>query len=407
MPALRQQIYSEIQKRAAITEMKILLITSSFPRHDSIAGVFIPDTIRALNALGAKVHVLTQNCDGAQTITKSLWGGCDITYFGWKGGNIPLVELIRQRASGIFLVLQYLINGSVAGRRICRNWQPDIIFAEWLIPAGFIARIISVLSGIPYACRALGSDVYIAAANPLIRPLIKRIARKSILLFADGFDLCRKTSLLAGGKECFFAATARKLEIKKANSTFRPLPDENRFTFCCIGRLHKVKGQDILIKACALLLQRGISFRCYLVGAGEEKENLEKLIKSLSLEQNVILTGRLEDADVAGLISKIDCVVIPSRSESIPLVMSEGLSALKPFIVSNVGDMGFLAEKYNLGYVVQPEDQNELACALMKMNDFKLRSAFYNKQRYEELAAILSVEAGAGIIYDKIRGLNN
>ena len=368
--------------------MKILLITSSFPRHDSIAGVFIPDTIRALNVLGAQVHVLTQNCESKYTISKSLWKGCDITYFGWKGGDIPLVELIRQRTSGIFLVGQYLAKGSLAGMRICRIWQPDIIFAEWLIPAGLIARFLSFFTGIPYACRALGSDVYIAAGNPLLRPVIKRIVRKSTLLFADGFDLCRKTSLLAAGKECFFAATSRKLENN-------------------IETLHKVKGQDILVKACALLLQKRISFCCYLVGAGEEKENLIKLVKSLSLEQNVILTGRLEDDAVAELISKSDCVVIPSRSESIPLVMSEGIAAGKPFVVSNVGDMGFLAEKYNLGYVVPPENQDELADVLMKMSDSRLRSAFYDKQRYEELAAILSVEAGAEIIYDKIRSLNN
>ncbi len=387
--------------------MKILLITSSFPRHDSIAGMFIPDTIRALNALGVQVHVLTQNCESSHTAYESLWAGCDVTWFGWNGRDIPLVELIRKRTAGIFLVLQYLVNGFFAGRRICRNWQPNIIFAEWLIPAGFIARMLSLFYGIPYACRALGSDVYIAADHPLIRPLIKRITANSILLFADGFDLCRKTSILAAGKECLFAATSRKLENKTGTGTYRRRQDEDRFTFCCIGRLHPVKGQDILIKACAILFRRGIVFRCYLVGAGEEKEELEKMITGLSLEHNVILTGMIGDGDVAELISNIDCLVIPSRSESIPLVLSEGISAGKPFVVSNVGDMGFLAEKYNLGYVVPAEDDAELACALMKMSDFKLRSTFYNKQRYEELSSILSVEAGARIIYDKIRELNN
>ena len=53
--------------------MKMLLITSSFPNDKSIGGVFIPDTIRALNALGVQVHILTQNCDGSDSITKTLW----------------------------------------------------------------------------------------------------------------------------------------------------------------------------------------------------------------------------------------------------------------------------------------------------------------------------------------------
>lgn len=369
--------------------------------------MFIPDTIRALNSLGVEVHVLTQNCDSSDTVSELLWEGCDATWFGWEGKNIPLVELIRKKPSGIFLAGQYLINGFFEGLRICRNWQPDIIFAEWLIPAGFIARAISAFSGIPYACRALGSDVYIAAANPLIRPLIKSIAQKSVLLFADGFDLCEKTSALATGKECFFAATARIPGNKKKTGTFRQMPDTGRFTFCCVGRLHPVKGQDVLIKACSVLREIGISFRCYLVGAGDEKEKLEKLITSLSLEEFVILTGRLEDADVTELINNIDCMVIPSRSESIPLVLSEGISSKKPFIVSNVGDMEFLVEKYNLGYVFPSENHDKLARVLTKMSAAKLRDSFYNKQRYEELASILSVEAGAKTIYDKIKGLNN
>ncbi|MEN6621730.1 MAG: glycosyltransferase [Smithella sp.] len=383
--------------------MKILLVTSSFPYNNSIAGMFIPDTIHALNSLGAEVHVLTQNCDGSHTVHEKLWKGCTITRFGWNGGITPMVELVRKRAFGIFFAFQYLINGFFNGKRICQDWKPDIIFAEWLIPAGFIAGILSMFSSIPYACRALGSDVYIAASNPLIRPVIKQIAQKSAVLFADGFDLCKKTSVLASGKECFFAATARKLENKNKNNNFQQMPDANHFTFCCVARLHPVKGQDILVKASEILREMGIPFRCYLVGAGEEKEKIEKMISNLSLEQNVILTGRLEDDDVLKLISNVDCMVIPSRSESIPLIMSEGICARKPFIVSNVGDMGFLAVKYQLGIIVPSENQEELARALAKMSNAKLRSSFYNKQRYDELSAILSVEAGAKTIFDKIK----
>jgi hypothetical protein len=67
--------------------MKLLLITSSFPQNGLISGVFIPDTIRALNRLGVSVHVLTQNCYGSEALTNELWPGCVVTYFGWAGGS--------------------------------------------------------------------------------------------------------------------------------------------------------------------------------------------------------------------------------------------------------------------------------------------------------------------------------
>jgi glycosyltransferase involved in cell wall biosynthesis len=351
------------------------------------------------------VHVLTQNCDSFKTNYELLWPGCGVTYFGWNGRDTPVISLLKNGLSGIFFAAQYFVNGFLAGRHICNNWKPDIIFAEWLIPAGLIARILSVLTKIPYCCRALGSDVYIAANNTFLRPLIKHITKKSTLLFADGFDLCQKTSALANGKKCYFAATARKTENIKPPHELKS--DFKRFNLGCIGRLHQVKGQDILIKACNILHKKRIDFQCYLIGEGEERNNLEKLIKNLSLEQNVLLTGRQEDAEVQELLLNIDCVIIPSRSESIPLVLMEAVSAKKALIVSDVGDMGLLAEKYNLGYVVKPEDHNGLAEALIKMSDSKIRASFCNEQNRNELASILSVEAGAKVIFEKIRGLQS
>ena len=382
--------------------MKILLITSSFPKNGRIGGIFIPDTVRALNKMGGVVHILTQNCDSTSNYSETLWPGCEITYFGWKGKDVALISLFK-KISGIFLILQYFLNGIISGKRICKKWYPDIIFAEWLIPSGLIACILSLLTKIPYCCRALGSDVYIAADSFVVRPIIKQIAQRSSLLFADGFDLCRKTSALADGQECNFAATARKLEDKK--SDFIHLDDTGFFTFCSLGRLHKVKGFDFLIKACSLLQNKNINFRCYIVGDGEEKKSLEMLIKNLALDENVILTGRLDDGDISDLFRHVDCIVIPSLSESIPLVLSEGVNAHKPLIVTNVGDMGYLAEKYKLGCVVEKENYNDLAEALIKMSHAKIRASFYDKHNYDELNSILSPDSGAKAIYGKIKGL--
>ena len=122
------------------------------------------------------------------------------------------------------------------------------------------------------------------------------------------------------------------------------------------------------------------------------------------MDKNVILTGRLEDGDLSDLFRHVDCIVIPSLSESIPLVLSEGVNANKPFIVTNVGDMGYLAEKYKLGYVVEKENYNDLAEALIKMSNAKIRASFYDKHNYDELSSILSPESGAKAIYEKIKG---
>jgi glycosyltransferase involved in cell wall biosynthesis len=385
--------------------MKLLLITSSFPQNNRISGMFILDTIKALNRLGVDAHILTQNCDSRETYTELFWPGCKVTYFGWNGGEIPIVSLLGKGVYGKTLAVQYFINAFFTGKNICKDWKPDTIFAEWLIPAGLIAALLSKYCRIPYCARSLGSDVYISAQKALLRPFIKYAAKHASFLFADGFDLCKKTSALANGAECNFAATARKMSGGK--STFQSRRQPELFTFCCIGRLHNVKGQDVLIKACELLSKKGINFRCYLVGAGNEKNNLERMINDLSLSESVLLAGRLEDGDIAELLQNIDCVVIPSRSESIPMILLEAVAAKKPLVVTDVGDMRLLAEKFNLGYVAKREDFIDLAEFLIKMNDPEIRNSFYNKERYEELMSLLSIESGANVIYHKIKGLQS
>jgi hypothetical protein len=85
------------------------------------------------------------------------------------------------------------------------------------------------------------------------------------------------------------------------------------------------------------------------------------------------------------------------------MIMLEAVTAKKPLIVTSVGDMGFLAQKYKLGYIIPSEDYDKLAKALVPMSDSSMRDSFYDQARYEALASVLSIESGAKIIYKKIK----
>jgi len=82
------------------------------------------------------------------------------------------------------------------------------------------------------------------------------------------------------------------------------------FTMVAVGRLDKIKGFDILIKEVAKL---DFPFCLNIVGDGDERENLEKLILDLDLSEKVNLLGYKED--IPSLIASADLVVITSHSE--------------------------------------------------------------------------------------------
>jgi glycosyltransferase involved in cell wall biosynthesis len=379
--------------------VKILIITSAFPGTIPFAGAWIPDLIEELNKLDCYVHVLTQNCEGEITKYIRHQDGYEITRFAWSGKDMPLIDVMRRNP---LLAVSFFYNAVKAGYCIIKNWKPDVIFAEWMVPAGLTAFVLSRITDVPYAVRALGSDVLIVAKKPGFRQIIKIIADKAKVLFADGFDLCEKTSYLAVGKDCFFAATGRKMGSQR--SDFRPFPDLGLFKVCSVGRLHRVKGQDILIRAAHSLAEKGVKYRLYIVGDGDEYERLNEMIENHQLRGQVLLTGRLEDGDVTDLLRHVDCFVIPSRSESIPLVLAEAVRANKPLVVTHVGDMASLVNQYRLGFVIPSEDPDEMARALLRMSNPDERKKFISDEMRAEVLSILSVEGAAKTIRDKLAG---
>jgi glycosyltransferase involved in cell wall biosynthesis len=60
-------------------------------------------------------------------------------------------------------------------------------------------------------------------------------------------------------------------------------------------------------------------------------------------------------------------VLIPSRQESIPVILSDALQLGRPVIVSDVGDMGTLVRRHHAGIVVPPGDSHALAEAMLTL----------------------------------------
>lgn len=107
-----------------------------------------------------------------------------------------------------------------------------------------------------------------------------------------------------------------------------------------VGRLSlRKKGQDILIRAIKLCVDRGLDVECILVGspAAEDSQTLpmlRALASDLQLEERVhFLQGR---SDIADLLAKANIFVLPSRHEGFGLALVEAMAAGLPVIASNI-----------------------------------------------------------------------
>ncbi len=82
----------------------------------------------------------------------------------------------------------------------------------------------------------------------------------------------------------------------------------------CAGRIEKVKGQDVMIKALSRLPAH---VTLAIAGHGSEVDNLKSLAKKLAVEDRVIFLGLVED--MASFYQALDLFCLPSRMEGFPL----------------------------------------------------------------------------------------
>jgi glycosyltransferase involved in cell wall biosynthesis len=170
-----------------------------------------------------------------------------------------------------------------------------------------------------------------------------------------------------------------------------------------VGRHAHVKGVDVLVDAVLRLRQGGApTFSLDLVGDGELTLDLSRRIADAGFAGDVRFLGRLSDDDLARAFASCDCVVIPSRSESIPLALSEALQNRRPVIVTDVGDMGDLARRHGLGEVVPPGDAVALAAALRR---FMIAPWQLDEGRVGRLLEELTFESAAPELLRRLEGM--
>lgn len=146
-----------------------------------------------------------------------------------------------------------------------------------------------------------------------------------------------------------------------------------------LGNMRKVKGADILLAAMDRLPPEA-NLHLLLIGELRDPQVLLAL-QSLRRKERIHQLGYR--ADGAELLRLCDVVVMPSRErEGFPKAVIEGMAQGIPAVVSRVGGMPELVEHGSSGLVVEPEDPEGLAQALITLAQSpELRSTLGNQAR--------------------------
>jgi glycosyltransferase involved in cell wall biosynthesis len=137
-----------------------------------------------------------------------------------------------------------------------------------------------------------------------------------------------------------------------------------------IGRLCDTKGFPDLVEACAILKQRGLQFRCRIIGDGYMRGELERQIRASGLEDTVEIAGLLPREKVLAEYRRarlfvLPCVVTPRGDrDGLPNVIVEAMAMGLAVIGTDVSALGEAIEDGETGRLVPPRNPQALADAI-------------------------------------------
>ena len=338
--------------------MKICMVTSSFPKDpaDLVQAPFIPGVIAELTKWGHSVVVYTPAKPGAG----HDWKDFRVERFAWANFSGRISDLAAHPIRNAGQIALLFWKGSRGLKQLNAQEKFDVILCCWTLPSGLFARFAATLGPLPpYAVWALGSDINAYKNQTLGRALLRWVLRRAGARFADGLALAEDVRRISDC-DCEFLPTFRALDHRKEARS----AEANRLLF--VGRHEQVKGADLLVEALVLLRKSkpDLKFTADIVGDGSLTNNLRARVAREGMESTIRFPGIVETASLADFYETAACVLIPSRSESIPLVMGEAMQFHRPMIVTDVGDMGRLVREFNLGWIVARPDSGLIAAAI-------------------------------------------
>lgn len=172
-------------------------------------------------------------------------------------------------------------------------------------------------------------------------------------------------------------------EIYKLSNIERKEYSKEYFNIVTVSRLGEEKGIDRAIQAIKKCVDKGFKLQYYIIGDGQEREKLEKMIKNENLEKSIFLCGQTNNP--YRYIKNADLFLLPSYHEAAPMVFYESAFLRVPILTTQTTSTYEMIEKNNIGWVCENSlagIENKLLYVLNNKEEVKKKKEFTKTMIY-------------------------
>jgi len=241
----------------------------------------------------------------------------------------------------------------------------DLIHSHFTWSSGYVGARLKEKYGVPFVVTAHGEDIYsLPFKDAVWRKNIEYVLNTAdaiITVSRNNLECIRKLDVDTpvhvipnGFKEDLFCP----MEMAECRRVLG-LPLDRRIILT-VGIYEPVKGQKYLVEAVSQIIQEKKDILCVIIGFGTERQALEKQIRSLGLEDHIMLAGPKRHTEIPLWINACDLFVLSSLNEGNPTVLFETIGCGKPFVGTKVGGVPEIITSDVYGLLVNPADPEDL-----------------------------------------------
>ena len=286
-------------------------------------------------------------------------------------------------------------------RKLIKRYHPDIIYCH-SSKAGGIGRIANMGTGIPLVYNPHGWSFNMKGArlksliylwierllSPLTNQYIAISNYEKLSAVQNRVVKADKIKVIFNGID--FVTVDEEVKSSIVTRASLNIPND-AYLIGMVGRISQQKAPDIFVRAAAVLKKSLPNSYFMIVGDGDQRNEIERLVKECGLNGRILITGWVDNP--IAYSNLFDQAVLLSRWEGFGLVLVEYMKLGKPIVATEVDAIPDLITDHENGLLVETDNVEQIVSAIQEiMNDNKLKSklisngmmrakAFFNIQR--------------------------
>ena len=276
------------------------------------------------------------------------------------------------------------------GWRLCREVKFDVLNAQFVVPSGIPAALLSKFFRIPFVLSFIGGDLYDPTKgvsphrHPVLRALIRAVASRAVICTAISEDTKWRAYELHGvDKDVVVTHLGLIPHASVATSRAQLHLPEGVSLFVSVGRLIPRKRYDLLLTAWRDIPEAHLA----IIGDGPLKERLQAQIGEYGLEGRVHLLGFVDEDQKYNVLTVADAYISATDHEGFGIVFLEAMEAGLPIVTTDTGGQrDFLTEGEN-AILVPTNDATQIVAGvqqLLRNKNLRERIAKNNREKVKE-----------------------